>query len=410
MILSRVFEIKKDKWLNEQFNLSTLLYNQGRHFINEYFNQKSKFLSYFELDKLLKNLTELNYYKQMCKAQVAQQCLRQLNSNYTSYFKALKDFKVNPSKYKGMPKKPKFKNKQNGITFTYQSIKIKGQFIVINKEHKFHIPDEVYIEELNNFKTISFIPVYNKIKVVIVYETKELNSDLNLDDYLSIDLGMNNLCSCVSNRDCFILNGKPLKSINQFYNKKLSKLKSERPLNGNKQDFNYNSSKIANLSYKRNKRINDFLHKTSRYLVDFCVKHKIGTIVIGKNKGWKDSIQLGRFTNQNFVYIPFYKLFKMLEYKCKRIGIKLVQQEESYTSKCDSLAFEEVKCHDTYKGSRIKRGLFLSSIGKVLNADINGALNILRKYLIKNAISEFSVIQKIIDRGLFFRPSRITIY
>ena len=100
----------------------------------------------------------------------------------------------------------------------------------------------------------------------------------------------------------------------------------------------------------------------------------------------------------------------MLEYKCKRIGIKLVQQEESYTSKCDSLAFEEVKCHDIYKGDRIKRGLFLSSIGKVLNADINGALNILKKYLIKNAINEFSVIQKIIDRGLFFRPSRITIY
>ena len=179
---------------------------------------------------------------------------------------------------------------------------------------------------------------------------------------------------------------------------------------GKYQDFNYNSSKIANLSYKRNKRINDFLHKTSRYLVDFCVKHKIGTIVIGRNKEWKESIQLGRITNQNFVYIPFYKLFKMLEYKCKRIGIKLVQQEESYTSKCDSLSFEEVKRHDTYKGSRIKRGLFLSSIGKVLNADINGALNILRKYLIKNAINEFSVIQKIIDRGLFFRPSRITIY
>lgn len=104
MILSRTFEIKKDKWLNEQFNLSTLLYNQGRRFINEYYDQKSKFLSYCELDKLLKNLTELNYYKQMCKAQVSQQCLKQLNSNYISYFKALKDYKKNPSKYNGMPK------------------------------------------------------------------------------------------------------------------------------------------------------------------------------------------------------------------------------------------------------------------------------------------------------------------
>jgi putative transposase len=410
MILSRTFIIEKDKWLNEQFNLSTLLYNQGRHFINEHYKKESKFLSYFDLDKLLKNLTELNYYKQMCKAQVAQQCLKQLNSNYTSYFKALKDFKVNPSKYKGMPKVPKFKTEQNLITFTYQIIKIKDQFIVINKEHKVHIPDEVYKEELNNFKTISFIPFYNKIKVVIVYETKELNVDLNLNDYLSVDLGMNNLCSCVSKDDCFILNGKPLKSINQYFNKELSKLRSERPLKGKYQDYNYNSFKIKNLSLKRELKIADILHKASKYLVDYCVKHKIGTIVFGRNKEWKDSIQLGKQTNQNFVSIPFYKLLKMLEYKCKMIGINLVTQEESYTSKCDSLAFEEVKCHDKYKGSRIKRGLFLSSLGKVLNADINGALNILRKYLHLKEVDEFPVIQEIIDRGLLYRPYRISFY
>lgn len=410
MILSRTFIIEKDKWLNEQFNLSTLLYNQGRHFINEYYKKESKFLSYFDLDKLLKNLTELNYYKQMCKAQVAQQCLRQLNSNYTSYFKALKDYKKYPSKYKGMPKVPKFKTEQNLITFTYQTIKIKDQFIVINKEHKVHIPNEVYKEELNNFKTISFIPFYNRIKVVITYETKELNTDLNLDDYLSIDLGVNNLCSCVSKDDCFILNGKPLKSINQYFNKELSKLKSERPLKGKYQDFNYNSFKIKNLSLKRELKITDILHKASKYLVNYCVKHKIGTIVFGRNKEWKDSIQLGKQTNQNFGSIPFYKLLKMLEYKCKMIGINLVTQEESYTSKCDSLAFEEVKCHEKYKGSRIKRGLFLSSLGKVLNADINGALNILRKYLHLKEVNEFPVIQEIIDRGLLYRPYRISFY
>ena len=410
MILSRTFIIEKDKFFNEQFNLSTLLYNQGRHFINEHYKKESKFLSYCELDKLLKNLTELNYYKQMCKAQVAQQCLRQLNSNYTSYFKALKDYKKNPSKYKGMPKSPKFKTEQNLITFTYQTIKIKDQFIVINKEHKVYIPDEVYKEELNNFKTISFIPFYNRIKVVIAYETEELNTDLNLNDYLSIDLGMNNLCSCVSKDDCFILNGKPLKSINQYFNKELSKLKSERPLKGKYQDFNYNSFKIKNLSLKRELKITDILHKASKYLVNYCVKHKIGTIVFGRNKEWKDSIQLGKQTNQNFVSIPFNKLLKMLEYKCKMIGINFVTQEESYTSKCDSLAFEEVKCHDKYKGSRIKRGLFLSSLGKVLNADINGALNILRKYLHLKEVNEFPVIQEIIDRGLLFRPYRISFY
>lgn len=410
MILSRTFIIEKDKFLNEQFNLSTLLYNQGRHFINEYYDQKSKFLSYFDLDKLLKNLTELNYYKQICKAHVAQQCLKQLNSNYTSYFKALKDYKKNPSKYNGIPKKPKFKNKQNGITFTYQSIKIKDQFIVINKQHKVHIPNEVYKDELNNFKTISFIPFYNKVKVIITYETEELNTDLNVDEYLSVDLGVNNLCSCISKDDCFILNGKPLKSINQFFNSHLSKLKSERPLKDEKQDYKYNSSKIRKLSLKRELKITDLLHKASKYLVNYCVEHKIGTIVFGRNKGWKDSIQLGKQTNQNFVSIPFYKLFKMLEYKCKMIGINLVTQEESYTSKCDSLAFESIEKHNEYKGSRVKRGLFLSSLGKALNADINGALNILRKYLHLKEVNEFPVIQEIIDRGLLYRPYRISFY
>lgn len=220
---------------------------------------------------------------------------------------------------------------------------------------------------------------------------------------------MNNLCTCISSDDCFIINGKPLKSINQFFNKKLGKLQSERSHIEEKQDFNYNSSKIVNLSYKRNNKINDFLHKASKYLVNFCVKHKIGTIVVGRNKEWKDSIQLGRFTNQQFVYIPFYKLFKMLEYKCKRIGINLVEQEESYTSKCDSLSFERIEFHKDYLGKRIKRGMFKSGIGKVINADINGSLNILRKYLIKNVINEFSVLQKIIDRGFLYKPNRITI-
>ena len=296
------------------------------------------------------------------------------------------------------------------LYFDYQSIKIKDQFIVINKEHKVHIPNEVYKEELKNFKTINFIPKGKKVRVTISYEVETTNEDLNLNDYLSIDLGMNNLCSCVSKDDCFILNGKPLKSINQYFNKELSKLRSEKPLKDKYQDYNYNKSKIETLSLKRELKITDILHKASKYLVNYCVKHKIGTIVFGRNKEWKDSIQLGKQTNQNFISIPFYKLLKMLEYKCKMVGINLVEQEESYTSKCDALAFEEVKHHDKYKGSRVKRGLFLSSLGKALNADINGALNILRKYLHLKEVNEFHVIHEIVDRGLLYRPYRISFY
>ena len=240
MQLSANFLIDSNTFFREQFLLSKNLYNQGRYLINEQYNENKTFINETTLNRKLRTELnpEYNNYKKFCKAKVAQNTLRALCKCYKSYFRAIKDFKVNPSKYKGMPKPPKYKDTLGILYFDYQSIKIKDQFIVINKEHKVHIPNEVYKEELNNFKTISFIPFYNRIKVVISYEVETTNEDLNQDQYLSIDLGMNNLCSCVSKDDCFILNGKPLKSINQYFNKELSKLKSERPLKGKYQDYN----------------------------------------------------------------------------------------------------------------------------------------------------------------------------
>ena len=146
--------------------------------------------------------------------------------------------------------------------------------------------------------------------------------------------------------------------------------------------------------------------------MNFCIEHKIGTIVLGRNKNWKNSISLSKTVNQNFVGIPFYKLMNMLAYKCKRLGINFVLQEEAYTSKCDALAFESIEKHESYKGSRIKRGLFKSSVGKLINADINGALNILRKFLNSSkGTSEFSVLQKIMVAvwcsGLFGLPETV---
>ena len=221
---------------------------------------------------------------------------------------------------------------------------------------------------------------------------------------------MNNLCACVSKHDCFIISGRAIKSINQYYNKVVSYLKSRRPLKGKYQDKVYNRGKIAAVTLTRELKILDLYHKASRTIVNFCVDHKIGKLVVGRNKGWKDSINLGKKTNQNFVSIPFYKFLKMLEYKCKMVGIQLVTQEESYTSKCDSLAFEEIGKHESYKGARTKRGLFISSTGKAVNADLNGSLNILRKFLQNTQVAdEFHVIREIIDRGLILRPHRISL-
>ena len=401
-----------DEFFHKQFTFAKHLYNQARHIIREQYKENKTFINSTNLNKKLREQEKEEYqnYRKICKAQVAQSIVRNLEANYHSYFKSLEDYNKNKSKYKSEPKPPKYMDKLNALYFNYQSIKIKGQFIVIDKEHKIHIPDGVYKEELKGFKTINFYPRGRKIKVVISYETPELNEDLNQDDFLSIDLGMNNLCACVSKHDCFIINGRAIKSINQYYNKVVSYLKSRRPLKGKYQDKVYNRGKIAAVTLTRELKILDLYHKASRTIVNFCVDHKIGKLVVGRNKGWKDSINLGKKTNQNFVSIPFYKFLKMLEYKCKMVGIQLVTQEESYTSKCDSLAFEEIGKHEFYKGIRTKRGLFISSTGKAVNADLNGSLNILRKFLQNTQVAdEFHVIREIIDRGLILRPHRISL-
>ena len=412
MILSTCFYIDNTRWFKEQFELSRCLFNQARYFFRDYYDKNKSIVNQTDLEKVLRTQdTKLNYYRKLCKAKLAQTIVISLYKNYSSFFNAIKEFKVHPEKFNGEPKAPRYKENPNMLYFDYQSAKIKGQFIVLNKDVKIHIPHDIfekYKDNLKNFKTINFIPKFNKIKVCISYETEEPNADLDQNQYLGIDLGLNNLCSCVSEFDCFIINGKPVKSINQYYNKEVSKLKSERPLIGDKQDFNYNKFNIFKLGFKRNLKIEDYLHNASRSIVNFCVEHKIGTVVIGRNKQWKDSIALGKHTNQNFVSVPFFKFLNMLKYKCKMAGINLAEQEESYTSKGDSLAFEPVEKHKEYKGKRIFRGLFKSSTGKVLNADINGALNIVRKYLAKLKVADESFVKGIVSRGLFARPHIIT--
>jgi putative transposase len=169
-----------------------------------------------------------------------------------------------------------------------------------------------------------------------------------------------------------IINGKPLKSINQFYNKRKAQFQSK--LKNNK-----TSKKINKLSNKRNNKINDYLHKSSRFLVNQLVSKNISKLIIGYNKQWKQDINIGKRNNQNFVNIPFYKFIFMLKYKCELEGVEVILNEESYTSKCSFLDLEDVRKHEKYKGRRTKRGLFISSKNKLINADLNGSYNIMRK-------------------------------
>ena len=194
--------------------------------------------------------------------------------------------------------------------------------------------------------------------------------------YCGVDLGLDNLMTCCFTDDKpLIINGKPLKSINQKYNKDRAKLQSK--LQKNK----HTSKRIQRIAQKRINKINDYLHKTSRVFVNYLVSKGITDVVIGYNKEWKQRINIGHVNNQKFVSIPFNTLLQMLSYKCQLEGINLITNEESYTSKCSFLDDEEICKHEEYVGKRVKRGLFRTANGKYINADVNGSLNILKKVI-----------------------------
>lgn len=328
---------------------------------------------------------------------VSQQVVAQVFCAVKSWMRSKKEFKNNPSKFNSKPKLPSYKKgkRQNMVVFATNACRIKDGYIHFVKNIIQSIKTKIGDSKLCQ---VRIIPQATCYVVEIIYEKKEQNINLDRDNVLSIDLGLNNLCSCISNVGLipFIVNGRIMKSFNQWYNKKKAKLMSYVGDVGT-------SKRIRQLNNYRNFWIEDYIHKVSRYIVNYCINNNIGSIVIGLNKGWKQEISLGKRTNQKFVEVPFSRLIDKISYKCKLVGISFHIHEESYTSKVDHLAFEKLGKHDVYLGKRKKRGLFQSSIGKLLNADINGAIGIGRK------VFGDSYVSKIIDSGFAFNPVRVSI-
>jgi IS605 OrfB family transposase len=239
-------------------------------------------------------------------------------------------------------------------------------------------------------------PGLKSFKVEIVYKIEDTEPAGN-DKYASIDLGLDNLATMVCEEGAFIYSGKFLKSYNSHFNKRLSKLQSIK----DKQGMKNATKRIKNMYEKRERYMEDAFHKISRSIVDFLTENQIGNLVVGYNKDWKQNINIGKSNNQKFVQMPFARLRFYLKYKCEMSGIRFICNEESYTSKCDALAYEPVDKHETYLGKRVKRGLFRSSVGKLINADVNGAVNILRK-----VVGDSEITSRIIDRGLLLSPVR----
>lgn len=387
MIVKRVekHQIKINKAVDQLCFKCKNLYNKANFVVRQRFIETSKeveqgkkehaeWIRYNELDKLCKQ-EDWSEYRDL-PAQTAQQTLKLLEKNWKSFFQSIKQWKKYPEKFKSRPKLPSYKHKEKGrsvAVFTNQQAKVEDGFVYFPKSVSLEpVKTKIY----SGLQQVRIIPGKIVYTIEIVYKKEVIIvSKIDHERYLGIDLGINNITAMVSN-DLFlkplIVNGRPLKSMNQFYNKEKARLMSFVGGKGT-------SNRIEKLTHKRNQKINDFMHKTSRLIVDYATMHQIGTIIIGKNDGWKQEINIGKKNNQSFVQIPFNKLIEQIEYKAEEVGIIVIQQEESYTSKCSFFDSESVKKHDLYVGRRVKRGLFRTGSKKLVNADINGSANIIRK-------------------------------
>ena len=383
--------------LDELCFLSKNIYNVALYYIRQYYKETGKYLSYNKLAKMLSDSNNIDY-RAMPYAQSAQQVLRQVDNQYKAFYVSIKSKKMQGKKVR----LPKYKDKENGrniFVYTNQGAKVSNGIVYLKtKQGKLSFKTVA-----DKIQQVRLVPKANHIVVEIIYN-KECEAKQDNNRYASIDLGLDNLCTLTSNAtQSIILNGKPLKSINQHYNKTKAKLQSK--LSNNK----HTSKRINRLTIRRNRKIKDYMHKVSKKIVEYMEANSLNTLFVGKNVGWKDSINLGRINNQNFVSIPYNMLVQMLEYKCKLAGINFVIVNEAYTSKCSFLDREKISKHDSYAGRRIKRGLFISSSGILINADVNGSLNIMRLGLEKQNV-KLDVVEEILrpeNKRFVFNPVKI---
>ena len=386
--------IIKDNRFEDICQKSGLLYNYVLYQVRQGIFS-GDYLKEYELSSKLCRENQFDFRN--LPSTISQQVVKQVFQNVNGWIRSKKDYEKDPSKYKSRPKLPGYKRgkKQNMLVFTTSACRVKNGYIYFIKNIVEPIKTNIGESKLCQ---VRIIPQATCYVVEMIYEKKEQNLGLNKDNVLSIDLGLNNLCSCISNVGItpFIINGRIIKSFNQWYNKKMAKFMGYIGDKGT-------SRKLRWLNNRRNFWIEDKIHKVSRYIINFCKDNNIGSVIIGLNKGWKQGINLGKKTNQKFVEIPFSKLIDKITYKGKLIGINVQTTEESYTSKIDHLALEPLKKQEVYLGKRKKRGLFQSSIDKLVNADINGAIGIGRK------VFGDSYVSRIIGSGLAFNPVRVNI-
>lgn len=399
--------------LRELCQLSNNLYNVALYNIRQYFFSQKLFLNY-----------ESNYHEckdnenyVMLQAGVAQQTLKIADRSFKSFFNLLKKCKTGDYRYHDV-KIPHYRKKGGyfNLILSTNAISVKdGYFkLPISREYRKAHPDMEdilipYPDRLNNaeLKEVRICPYDNGryFKIQYVYHWYKEETLVNPDNIMAIDLGVENLATCTSNVETpFIMDGRKLKSINQYWNKEKARLQSIAMKQGQR-----NTHRINRITVKRNNQVKDIIKKSARYIINNCIEHQIGTLIVGYNKDFKRSVNIGKVNNQNFVQIPLGDFRQQLEFLCWTYGIEYIEQEESYTSKSsfiDNDILPEYKAEQPYlgkfSGKRIHRGLYKSADGIIVNADVNGSANIGRKCKQNFTIEELS-------SGLLTSPKRIRV-
>lgn len=377
------------------------LYNYANYLIRQSFLCEGTYHGYNHIQKTLQGSTPY----QALPAKVSQQILMVLDRNWRSFFAANQAYKDTPYLFLGRPKLPKYKNKETGrnlLVYTVQAISKRylKKGIIHTSQTGIYLKTKV---ESSKIKQVRIIPRLNHYVVEVIYEAQQKQYELEENKNASIDIGLNNLATLTFNQagiSPILINGRPLKSINQYYNKVRANLQAKIP-------ENQSSIRLKKLGSQREFKINDYLHKASRLIINTLITHKIGTLIIGQNIGWKQEIKFGKKTNQKFVQIPHAKFVEMLSYKAEIVGIKVILTEESYTSKASFIDNDAIPVYKNgeenqsiFSGKRVKRGLYRTGSGRLINADVNGSFNIMRK-VIPNAFS-YGI------EGVVVHPVRLT--
>lgn len=345
------------------------LYNYGLYVTRQYFFETSKLISANDLRKQLAKENQIDF--RALPSQVSKEVLRTLGKDWKSYFAALKQYKKTPSLFTGKPKLPKYKHKTKGRSLAQYynpeavSKKLIKQDVINPSQTGIKLP-----RKGRKIKIVRIVPRFGYYVIEVVYEVKEPQLIEN-KRFAAIDLGVNNLMAVTFNTGDrpILVEGRPLKSMNQFFNKERAKLMSFVGDKGT-------SKRIEKLTVKRNFKIKDYLHKATTKLANHIASLNISKVYIGWNEGIKQDVNIGKRNNQNFISIPFKTAISMLEYKLRLKGIELTTHNESYTSKTSFLDFEKPCKHENYLGRRVKRGLFKSSDGTLINADISASYQI----------------------------------